>query len=111
VTWSVVDIATELVHDRRRHNQLAEAEMTSIRESSTDASPGPEGVSVDVKLEVVIVPVSDVDRAKHFYASLGWRLDADFAVSGDFRVVQFTPPGSEASIIFGTGVTSAAPAR
>lgn len=65
--------------------------------------------SQNMKLEVVIIPVSDVDRAKGFYETLGWRLDADFATGEDFRVVQFTPPGSEASIIFGTGVTSAAP--
>jgi catechol 2,3-dioxygenase-like lactoylglutathione lyase family enzyme len=64
---------------------------------------------VDMKLEVVVVPVSDVDRAKHFYEALGWRLDADFAGDGDFRVVQLTPPGSTCSIIFGSGVTSAAP--
>lgn len=63
----------------------------------------------NMKLEVVVLPVSDVDRAKHFYESLGWRLDADFVPSKDFRVVQLTPPGSECSIIFGTGVTSAAP--
>jgi catechol 2,3-dioxygenase-like lactoylglutathione lyase family enzyme len=64
---------------------------------------------MDMKLEVVLVPVSDVDRAKAFYESLGWRLDADFATSPDFRVVQLTPPGLEASIILGTGLTSAAP--
>jgi catechol 2,3-dioxygenase-like lactoylglutathione lyase family enzyme len=64
---------------------------------------------VDMKLEVVVVPVSDVDKAKAFYQALGWRLDADFAKSEDFRVVQLTPAGSPASIIFGTGVTSAAP--
>ncbi len=62
-----------------------------------------------MKLEVVVVPVSDVDRAKQFYESLGWRLDADFATGADFRVVQLTPPGSQCSIIIGTGVTSAEP--
>jgi catechol 2,3-dioxygenase-like lactoylglutathione lyase family enzyme len=66
-------------------------------------------MSVDMQLEVVVIPVSDVDRAKRFYSSLGWRLDADFAVGSQFRVVQFTPPGSPCSIHFGTGVTSAAP--
>ena len=65
--------------------------------------------TVDMKLEVVVVPVSDVDRAKRFYGGLGWRLDADFAVGDDFRVVQFTPPGSPCSVHFGAGVTSAAP--
>ena len=64
---------------------------------------------MDMKLEVVVVPVSDVDRAKRFYGSLGWRLDADFVTGEDFRVVQLTPPGSECSIIFGKGVTSAVP--
>ena len=64
---------------------------------------------VDMKLEVVVIPVSDVERAKHFYAGLGWRLDADFAVGDTFRVVQFTPPGSPASIHFGKGVTTAPP--
>jgi catechol 2,3-dioxygenase-like lactoylglutathione lyase family enzyme len=64
---------------------------------------------LDMKLEVVVIPVSDVDRAEDFYKRLGWRLDADFATSEDFRVVQVTPPGSPASVIFGKGITSAAP--
>ena len=64
---------------------------------------------MDMKLEVVVLPVSDVDRAKEFYERLGWRLDADFPVEEGYRVVQFTPPGSGASIIFGDGVTDAAP--
>jgi catechol 2,3-dioxygenase-like lactoylglutathione lyase family enzyme len=64
---------------------------------------------IDMKLEVVVIPVSDVDRAKEFYTNLGWRLDADFAAGKEFRVVQFTPPGSGCSIIFGKNVTSAAP--
>ncbi len=63
----------------------------------------------DWKLEVAVLPISDVDRAKRFYGGLGWRLDADFVVGNDFRVVQFTPPGSPCSIHFGTGVASAAP--
>jgi catechol 2,3-dioxygenase-like lactoylglutathione lyase family enzyme len=62
-----------------------------------------------MKLEVVVIPVSDVDRAKAFYETLGWRLDADFATGDDFRVIQLTPPGSPCSVIFGTGVSSAAP--
>jgi catechol 2,3-dioxygenase-like lactoylglutathione lyase family enzyme len=62
-----------------------------------------------MKLEVVVVPVSDVDKAKDFYQGLGWRLDANFAIGPDFRVVQLTPPGSQCSIIFGTGITTAAP--
>ncbi len=64
---------------------------------------------MDMKLEVVVLPVADVDRAKRFYEKLGWRQDADFVRSEDYRVVQFTPPGSECSIIFGKGVTSAEP--
>ena len=63
---------------------------------------------MDMKLEVVVVPVSEVDRAKDFYKALGWREDADFVAGADFRVVQLTPPGSPCSVIFGTGVTSAA---
>jgi catechol 2,3-dioxygenase-like lactoylglutathione lyase family enzyme len=62
-----------------------------------------------MRLEVVVVPVADVDRAKNFYKALGWREDADFVTGADFRVVQLTPPGSACSVIFGTGVTSAAP--
>jgi len=65
--------------------------------------------TVNMKLEIVVIPVSDVDRAKRFYGGLGWRLDADFAASDDYRVIQFTPPGSGASVIFGKNVTAAAP--
>jgi catechol 2,3-dioxygenase-like lactoylglutathione lyase family enzyme len=65
--------------------------------------------AVDMKLEVVVIPVSDVDRAKKFYVKLGWRLDADFPFDNGFRVVQFTPPGSGCSVQFGTKITSAAP--
>jgi catechol 2,3-dioxygenase-like lactoylglutathione lyase family enzyme len=64
---------------------------------------------VDLKLEVVVIPVSDVDRAKAFYTRLGWRLDADFASGNEWRVIQFTPPGSACSVIFGKNVTAAAP--
>ena len=64
---------------------------------------------VEMKLEVVVIPVSDVDRAKSFYERLGWRLDADFPGADDFRVVQMTPPGSQCSIHFGKKVTAAAP--
>ena len=65
--------------------------------------------NVDLKLEVVVIPVSDVDRSKAFYESLGWRSDADIVVGDDFRIVQFTPPGSGCSVSFGRGVTPAAP--
>ena len=69
----------------------------------------PNPKSLDLKLEIVVIPVSDVDRAKQFYEKLGWRLDADFAGGDDFRVMQFTPPGSACSVIFGKNVTAAAP--
>jgi catechol 2,3-dioxygenase-like lactoylglutathione lyase family enzyme len=62
-----------------------------------------------MKLEIVVIPVSDVDRAKRFYGDLGWRLDADFVAGDDWRVIQFTPPGSGCSVIFGKNVTAAAP--
>ena len=65
--------------------------------------------TLEMKLEVIVIPVSDVERAKQFYGGLGWRLDADFAFDDGFRVIQFTPPGSGASVIFGTNVTAAAP--
>ena len=78
----------------------------------TPAIETPRVRMVDMKLEVVVIPVSDIDHAKRFYDGLGWRLDADFVMGDDFRVVQFTPPGSSCSIHFGTartGVTPAAP--
>src|SRR6476620_3867644 len=64
---------------------------------------------VDMKFEIVVIPVSDVGRAKEFYGRLGWRLDADYDNGTDFRVIQFTPPGSGCSVIFGKNVTAAAP--
>jgi catechol 2,3-dioxygenase-like lactoylglutathione lyase family enzyme len=66
-------------------------------------------VSLDMKLEVVVVPVNDVDRAKQFYVALGFRVDADYVGGPGFRVVQLTPPGSKCSIIIGEGITSASP--
>jgi len=83
--------------------------MSSAQTSNQQATRVPRAGMVDLKLEVVVIPVSDVDRAKRFYASLGWRLDADFAFDNGFRVVQFTPLGSGCSIQFGTKITSAAP--
>src|SRR5437870_12504717 len=79
--------------------------LSAIRnnEPTTNAN----AVRVDMKLEVVIISVSDVDRAKEFYARLGWRLDADFTAGDDWRGVQFTPPGSGCSVIFGKNVTTA----
>ena len=81
--------------------------MTGV--SSSDASGSASVKNVDLKLEVVVIPVSDVDRAKEYYGKLGWRLDADFPFDNGFRVVQFTPPGSGCSVQFGTKITSAAP--
>jgi catechol 2,3-dioxygenase-like lactoylglutathione lyase family enzyme len=82
--------------------------MSTAAVSSKDATSDARAGVVDMKLEVVVIPVSDVERAKAFYGSLGWRLDADFTI-GDGRVVQFTPPGSGCSIHFGKNQTSAAP--
>jgi catechol 2,3-dioxygenase-like lactoylglutathione lyase family enzyme len=77
---------------------------------TTDVATDDMGIAkVDMNLEVVVIPVSDVDRAKGFYGSLGWRLDADFPFDNGFRVVQFTPPGSGCSVQFGTKLISAAP--
>src|SRR3954464_3179411 len=78
--------------------------MTTTSANQTTKAP-----AVDLKLEVVVIPVSDVERAKQFYAKLGWRLDADYASGDDYRVIQFTPPGSGSSVIFGKNVTAAAP--
>jgi catechol 2,3-dioxygenase-like lactoylglutathione lyase family enzyme len=76
---------------------------------SNEAASGASAVSVDTKFEIVVIPVSDIDRAKAFYAKLGWRLDADYDNGSDFRVIQFTPTGSGCSVIFGRNVTGAAP--
>src|SRR5881296_1108551 len=76
---------------------------------SNDATSNASAARVDMKFEIVVIPVSDVDRAKEFYARLGWRLDADYDSGKDFRVIQFTPPGSGCSVIFGKNVTAAAP--
>jgi catechol 2,3-dioxygenase-like lactoylglutathione lyase family enzyme len=75
----------------------------AVRGIDTSVAP------VDMKFEIVVIPVSDVDRAKEFYAKLGWRLDADYDDTKGFRIIQFTPPGSGCSIIFGKNVTPAAP--
>ena len=81
----------------------------SATEVPSSATSGASVGRADMKLEAVVIPVSDVDRAKEFYESLGWRLDADFSFDNGFRVVQFTPPGSGCSVQFGTNMTSAAP--
>src|SRR6202044_1729655 len=78
--------------------------MATVEDRSNEATH-----SSDTKLEVIVIPVSDADRAKGFYTGLGWRLDADFPFDNGFRVVQFTPPGSGGSVQFGTQITSAEP--
>ncbi len=83
--------------------------MTTTDVNSNDASGIASLKNVDMKLEVVVIPVSDIDRTKEFYGGLGWRLDADFRFDNGFRGVQFTPPGSGCSVQFGTNMTSAAP--
>jgi catechol 2,3-dioxygenase-like lactoylglutathione lyase family enzyme len=82
---------------------------TSAKEVNRNDAPDAKVRPVDVKLEAVVIPVADVDRAKRFYQKLRWRLDADFPFENGFRVVQYTPPGSACSIQFGTKITSAAP--
>jgi catechol 2,3-dioxygenase-like lactoylglutathione lyase family enzyme len=82
---------------------------TQVGTEQQGGSGVPTASTLDLKLEVVVIPVSDVDRAKRFYEGLGWRLDADFAAGENWRVVQFTPPGSPCSIHFGKGVTTATP--
>ena len=83
--------------------------MTTNEIRSNDAARNAGVARIDMKLEVVVIPVSDVDRAKGFYERIGWRLNLDRSAGEDFRLVQFTPPGSSSSVHFGKGVTSAAP--
>jgi catechol 2,3-dioxygenase-like lactoylglutathione lyase family enzyme len=86
-----------------------EVNMASTDTSGEPTSGTQSPLGVDMKLEVVTLPVSDVERAKRFYEGLGWRLDADIVAGDDFRVVQLTPPHSECSIHFGTGLTESPP--
>jgi catechol 2,3-dioxygenase-like lactoylglutathione lyase family enzyme len=86
-----------------------EATMTSADENSTTSAETPAPATAEENLEVVTLTVSDIDRAKGFYQSLGWRLDADRAIGDGFRIVQFTPPRSQCSIHFGQGLTAAGP--
>src|SRR5271170_3572859 len=91
-------------------NAQEERTMASVTdEAGSNATLDASVAKVDMKLEIVVIPVSDVDRAKQFYANLGWRLDADYDNGSDFRVIQFTPPGSGCSVIFGRNVTGAVP--
>jgi catechol 2,3-dioxygenase-like lactoylglutathione lyase family enzyme len=83
--------------------------MDSVSMNSKVVSKPTQASKIDFKLEVVVLPVSDVDRAKQFYLSMGWRLDADFSVGDAWRVLQVTPPGSACSLFFGKGITNATP--
>jgi catechol 2,3-dioxygenase-like lactoylglutathione lyase family enzyme len=89
--------------------QLTEVTMSGTQMSKEPLPQVPTPATVDLKLEVVVIPVSDVDRAKRFYENLGWRMDADFTGVDNWRGVQITPPGSPCSIHFGKGITEAAP--
>jgi catechol 2,3-dioxygenase-like lactoylglutathione lyase family enzyme len=90
-------------------SERKELEMSNTQPRRETATEAARAKAVDMKLEVVVIPVSDLDRAKQFYAKLGWRLDADYASGDDYRVIQFTPPGSGSSVIFGKNVTAAPP--
>jgi catechol 2,3-dioxygenase-like lactoylglutathione lyase family enzyme len=104
------DVAFDAWTSSRRPSRAKENIMSNTQVSTEQPATGiPTTAAIDLKLEVVVVPVSDVDRAKRFYESLGWRLDADFTNGDDWRAVQLTPPGSPCSIIFGKGVTTAVP--
>src|SRR4051794_26606716 len=96
------------MRDRPGGTRLRERTMSTTDTHTSDANANGSR-TVALRLEVLLIPVSDVDRAKDFYTRLGWRLDADFAGDSGFRIVQFTPPGSPASIQFGSPVTTAAP--
>jgi catechol 2,3-dioxygenase-like lactoylglutathione lyase family enzyme len=97
----MIDLNSLLKHSGGKNMANAQTDIRS--NDPTDVA------KVDMKFEIVVIPVSDVDRAKEFYGRLGWRLDADFVGGKDYRVIQFTPPGSGCSIIFGKNVTAAAP--
>ncbi len=83
--------------------------MSTLSATNNEPVRGARAAKVDMKFEVIVIPVSDVDRAKEFYGRLGWRLDADYDNGKDFRVIQFTPPASGCSVIFGKNVTAAVP--
>jgi catechol 2,3-dioxygenase-like lactoylglutathione lyase family enzyme len=95
--------------DDRKAGSHREKRMSMTETASRRVVASSRADHVDMRLEVVVLPVSDVDRAKRFYAGLGWRLDIDYSPGDDYRVIQFTPPGSGCSVIFGKNVTEAAP--
>jgi catechol 2,3-dioxygenase-like lactoylglutathione lyase family enzyme len=96
-------------HEIDGHPRKKESTMSTNEIRTNDAAASASAATADMKLEVVVIPVSDVDRAKGFYSRLGWRLDADRSAGNNFRLVQFTPPDSGTSIQFGVNLTSAAP--
>lgn len=101
------DAAIPVRHARVKRSEEADMSSSAMASKQATGKVGP--ARIDLKLEVIVIPVSDVDRAKEFYSKLGWRLDAEFAAGDDFRIMQFTPPGSGCSVIFGKNVTGAAP--
>jgi catechol 2,3-dioxygenase-like lactoylglutathione lyase family enzyme len=109
MTSDVTGANARPIKDRSSTTTIKEASMsgTQLDSDGTRDTPGP--ATVALKLEVAVLPVADVDRAKAFYERLGWRLDANVTIDEHYRVVQFTPPGSAASIIFGHGTTNMAP--
>jgi catechol 2,3-dioxygenase-like lactoylglutathione lyase family enzyme len=92
-----------------RTDDVRETPMSSTRKDHEQATGSPRAGAIDMKLEVVVLPVSDVDRAKRFYANLGWRMDVDLARGDHWRAVQVTPTGSACSFVFGKGITKATP--
>jgi catechol 2,3-dioxygenase-like lactoylglutathione lyase family enzyme len=100
---STMTARPEAAESKAPESKAPESKAADLKPEHRD----PQARSIDMKLEIVVIPVSDVDRAKAFYARLGWRLDADFADDQGFRIVQLTPPGSPCSIQFGSKVTSA----
>src|SRR6202171_1629481 len=98
-----------MVKIQRSSHTTKEAAVSTKAVRTNDPNSDAGVARVDMKFEIVVIPVSDVDRAKEFYGRLGWRLDADYDSGKDFRVIQFTPPGSGCSVIFGKNVTPAAP--
>jgi catechol 2,3-dioxygenase-like lactoylglutathione lyase family enzyme len=115
-SWYSPEIIVQWIHPDKRHTVTACSDIGHTAQEATVSttavagkpSADPRVGQVDMKLEVVTIPVSDVERAKAFYESLGWRLDADFLTEDD-HAIQFTPPGSQASVHFGTNLTTAAP--
>src|SRR5262245_13063925 len=108
VTQAVAEQVMGRARNQRQHLEEV-PEMSTTTETTTTTTTTTAQPVEDLKLEAVVIPVSDVDRSKAYFNGLGWRLDADFAFDNGFRVVQFNAPGSPASVQFGTGITTAEP--